>query len=210
MPDGNDAVTAAYSGDNNYTAGTSPAVIITVSGRAFVHPEGLHTQADFDRMEQEVAAGDWNLLITDPQAQSNYGNHATANMGSSRQNADLDAHAAYLNAIRWRISGDTICAEEAKSILNAWASKVCQVPTGTDVPGLMGIAIQDFALAGETLRGYSGWSDADFAAFQAMFTNYLYPVVKEGRYILPLRKAQNRSSAQLILRRQLGQGAPRP
>ena len=185
LPDGSDVLTASYSGDSSYIASRSPAITVTVSGRAFVHPGGLHTQTDFDRMQQEVAAGahpwidDWNLLITDPQAQSAYGNHATANMGSSRQNADLDAHAAYLNAIRWRVSGDTAYAEEAKSILNAWASKVNQVPMGTDIPGLIGIAIQDFALAGETLRGYSGWSDADFATFQGMFTNYLYPVVND-------------------------------
>ena len=183
LPDGADILTASYSGDASYIAGTSPAITVTVSGRAFVHPGGLHTQADFDRMKAEVAAGahpwieDWNLLIADPLAQSTYANHATANMGSSRQNADLDAHAAYLNAIRWRVSGDTAYADEAMSILNAWASKVNQVPTGTDIPGLIGIPIQDFALAGETLRGYSGWTDAQFAAFQNMFTNYLYPVV---------------------------------
>lgn len=185
LPDGNDTITAAYSGDHNYNAGTSQPVVITVSGRAFVHPGGLHTQADFDRMQQEVAAGahpwidDWNLLIADPLAQSTYANHATGNMGSSRQNADQDAHAAYLNAIRWRVSGDTAYAEEAKNILNAWAAKVNQIPTGNNVPGLIGIPIQDFALAGETLRGYAGWSDADFAAFQSMFTNYLYPVVND-------------------------------
>ena len=183
LPDGADILTVSYSGDGNYIAGTSSAITVTVSGRAFVHPGGLHTQADFNRMQAEVAAGahpwidDWNLLITDPQAQTTYGNHATANMGSSRQNADLDAHAAYLNALRWRISGDTAYADEAKSILNAWASAVNQVPTGDNIPGLIGIPIQDFALAGEALRGYSGWSAADFAAFQNMFTNYLYPVV---------------------------------
>src|SRR6266699_6668488 len=78
----------------------------------YVHPGGLHTQADLDRMKTQVAAGahpwidDWNLLIADPLAQNNYSDHATGNMGSSRQNADQDAHAAYLNAIRWYISGD--------------------------------------------------------------------------------------------------------
>lgn len=185
LPDGTYAVTASYGGDINYLSTTSSAVAVTVHGRAFAHPGGLHTQADFDRMKTQVAAGahpwidDWQLLIADPQAQSTYGNHATANMGSSRQNADLDAHAAYLNAIRWRISGETAYADEAKKILNAWATKVNQVPTGTDIPGLIGISIQDFALAGETLRGYSEWSDTDFAAFQNMFTNYLYPVVND-------------------------------
>src|SRR5260221_14572441 len=73
-----------------------------VHAQPFVHPGGLHTLADLDRMKTNVAAGnhpwidDWNKLITDSQAQTTYGTHVNANMGSSRQNADLDAHAAYL------------------------------------------------------------------------------------------------------------------
>lgn len=149
----------------------------------FVHPGGLHTQADLDRMKAKVAAGahpwidDWNLLITDPLAQNSYTPATLPNMGSSRQRADQDAHAAYLNAIRWYISGDTSYADTAVKILNKYAYTVNQVPSGTDIPGLIGIAIQDFALAGEVLRIYPGWASADFAQFKAMFTNYLYPVV---------------------------------
>src|SRR5438552_12559303 len=66
-------------------------------------------------------------------------------MGTSRQNADLDAHAAYLNALRWYISGDVTYANKALSILNAWSAAVNQVPTGADTPGLIGIPIMDFA-----------------------------------------------------------------
>jgi regulation of enolase protein 1 (concanavalin A-like superfamily) len=194
LPDGTpDVVTASYAGDSNYTSGNSPAVDITVTGRAFVHPGGLHTLADLNRMKAMVAAGahpwidDWNLLITDPQAANNYGSHATANMGSSRQNADLDAHAAYLNAIRWYISGNTSYADEAVSLLNSWSSVVNVVPTGTDTPGLIAIPIQDFNLAAEIMRSIpfsstanpNGWSAANVAAFQNMNTKYLYPVVND-------------------------------
>jgi regulation of enolase protein 1 (concanavalin A-like superfamily) len=149
----------------------------------YVHPGGLHTKADLDRMKTQVAArahpwiDDWDLLIADPLAQNTYKAAATPNMGSSRQRADQDAHAAYLNAIRWYISGDTSYADAAVRILNAWSSAVNQVPTGTDIPGLIGISIQDFALAGEVLRIYPGWSAANITAFKKMFTNYLYPVV---------------------------------
>jgi len=149
----------------------------------FVHPGGLHTQADLDRMKAKVAAGahpwidDWNLLIADPLAQKTYTAASLPNMGRSRQRADQDAHAAYLNAIRWYISGDTSYANNAVAILNKYAYTVNQVPTGTDIPGLIGIAIQDFALAGEVLRIYPGWAPTDFAKFQSMFTTYLYPVV---------------------------------
>src|SRR5438046_10207320 len=80
--------------------------------QTFTHPGGLHTQADLDRMKTKVAAGahpwidDWNILITDSKAQNTYSASPQANMGSNRQRADADAHAAYLNAIRWYISGD--------------------------------------------------------------------------------------------------------
>lgn len=183
LPDGAYAMTAAYAGDSNYISGTSSSVNITVEGRRFVHPGGLHTQPDLDRMKAEVAEGahpwidDWNLLIQDPLAQSTYSPHALANMGSNRQLADQDAHAAYLNAIRWYISGDKAYADTSMNILNAWARTVNQIPSGDNTPGLVAIPIQDFALAGEVLRIFPGWSASDFAAFQAMFSKYLYPVV---------------------------------
>ncbi len=148
------------------------------SAQSFVHPGGLHTQADLDRMKSEVAAGahpwidDWNVLITDPEAQNTYAAAPQADMGANRQRADADAHAAYLNAIRWYISGDTSYADCAVRICNAWSEAVNQVPSNT---GLAGIPIFDFALAGEVLRIYSGWAPADFAQFQNMMETYLYP-----------------------------------
>src|SRR5438309_4102614 len=113
----------------------------TVFAQPFVHPGGLHDQADLDRMKAKVAEGahpwidDWNKLITDPLAQDSYQPKPRANMGS-RQQASRDAHAAYLNTIRWYISGDTRHAECAIRICNAWASTVNQAPAGADVPGL--------------------------------------------------------------------------
>lgn len=154
----------------------------TAQAQTFTHPGGLHTQADLDRMKTKVAAGEhpwidsWNKLITDPQAQNTYAPAARANMGSSRQRADADAHAAYLNALRWYISGDTTYAECAVRICNAWSSAVNQVPTGTDIPGLSGIPIFDFGMAAELLRIYPGWAPTDFSRFKNMMLTYFYPV----------------------------------
>jgi hypothetical protein len=78
----------------------------TTFAALFVHPGGLHTQADLERMRTNVLAGnhpwvdDWQQLLRDPQAQSDWKSAARANMGDSRQRADADAHAAYLNALR--------------------------------------------------------------------------------------------------------------
>jgi hypothetical protein len=152
------------------------------AAQTFVHPGGLHTQADLDRMKTQVAAGahpwidDWNVLITDAQAQNTYTAAPQANMGANRQRADADAHAAYLNAIRWYISGNTSYADCAVRICNAWSAAVNQVPTGTDIPGLSGIPIFDLALAAEVLRIYPGWAAADFSRFKNMMTTYFYPV----------------------------------
>src|SRR5258708_1685098 len=154
----------------------------TSAAGAFVHPGGLDRRGECDRVRGRVGAGghpwsdSWNLLIADSQAQNTYSPHAQANMGNSRQQADADAHAAYLNAMRWYVTGDTSYADCAVKICNAWAASVNQVTIGTDIPGLIGIPIFDVAMAGEILRLYSGWSATDFAAFQGMFANYLYPV----------------------------------
>jgi len=148
----------------------------------FVHPGGLHTLADLERMKTNVLAGnrpwidDWNKLIADPQAQTGYHTHVQANMGASRQNADLDAHAAYLAALRWYISGDASYANKATNILTSWAMAVNQQPSGTDIPGLIGIPVFNFAMAGEVLRVYPGWQPAHFNAFTNMMTRYCYPV----------------------------------
>ena len=158
---------------------------MTTYAQIFVHPGGLHTQADLDRMKTQVAAGahpwidDWNKLITDSQAQKTYTAAPTANMGSNRQRADADAHAAYLNTIRWYISGDTSYANCAVRICNAWSSTVNQVPTGNNIPGLSGIPIFDMAMVGEILRIYPGWAPADFARFKSMMLNYYYPVCND-------------------------------
>lgn len=154
---------------------------VTAGAQTFIHPGGLHTQTDLDRMKTRVAAGahpwidSWNALIAHPKAQNTYTAAAQANMGVSRQRASADAVAAYLNALRWYISGDTSYAACSRKILNAWAYTVNQVPSGHDVPGLMGIAVYEFAVAAEILRLYPNWSQADFNQFKNMMTTYLYP-----------------------------------
>ncbi|MBW8780622.1 MAG: alginate lyase family protein [Verrucomicrobia bacterium] len=152
-----------------------------VSAQAFVHPGGLHTQADLDRMKTKVSAGEhpwidgWNALLRESKAQSDYQPLAQRHM-SSRQRAQNDAVAAYLNALRWQINGDPANAECAVRILNSWADTVKEVPHGSDQPGLGGISIGSFALAAELLRTCPKWSAADQARFKRMLTDYFYPV----------------------------------
>lgn len=152
-----------------------------MGAQPFVHPGGLHTASDLERMRTNVQAGkhpwidDWQRLQRDPQAQSTWKPAAQANLGASRQRADADAHAAYLNTLRWCICGDTNYAECAVRICNAWSAAVNQVPHGADIPGLGGIPMFDFALAGELLRTYAGWKAEDFQRYTNMMVCYYYP-----------------------------------
>lgn len=153
-------------------------IVTPLATVAFTHPGGLHTLTDLERMKTNVLAGNspwiegWNALIADSQAQSNYAAHATADFNANRQNADADAHAVYLNTIRWYISGDVNFANTATNILNKWASTVTtNMETGG---GLSSLPTMSFALAGELLRTYPGWQAVDFAAFTNMMVQHLY------------------------------------
>lgn len=133
-------------------------------------------------MKSKVAAGEhpwidgWNALIKDPKAQSNFKPRTNPNMGVSRQRAQDDATAAYLNAIRWYVSGDESFAECSMRILDDWSAVVDQVPSGRDQPGLGGIPIGSFALAAEVLRTYPGWPNENQERFKQMLLRYWYPV----------------------------------
>jgi len=161
------------------------ALVITLAASAsaqpFVHPGGLHTSSDLARMKTNVLAGNspwiegWNALVQDRKAQSNYKASPNQHMGS-RQRAQDDANAAYLNALRWIISGDTAHADCAVRIFNSWSETVNAIPRGDDQPGLSGIPIGTFAIAAELMRSYPGWSAADQARFKRMLLDYFYPV----------------------------------
>ncbi len=166
---GKSSTGGATTGGTTAAGGTTSSVGVCALSAAgnggFVHPGGLHTKADLDRMKAQVAAGahpwvdDWKVLIADSQAQNTYAAAPNADMGANRQRADADAHAAYLNTIRWYISGDTSYADAAVRICNAWSSAVNAVPSNG---GLVGLPIMSFALVGELLRIYSGWNATDF------------------------------------------------
>lgn len=156
-----------------------------VCAREFVHPGGLHTRADLERMKKMVAEGrqpwleGWKELEKAPLAQYTFKPSPMANMGVSRQKASIDAHAAYLNAIRWYVSGDKAYAKCAIKICNAWSDAVNQVPVARQDLGLVGIPISEFAMAAEVLRGCDLWKKKDFERFKSMMLEYLYPVSRD-------------------------------
>ena len=155
-----------------------------VAAEPFIHPGGLHTKADLDRMRDRVAAHEspwiesWNELVGDPKAQLDYKPAPRANMGASRQRAAADAVAIYLLAVRGYVSGDARYTDRAIEICNQWSAAVNRKPSGSDQPGLNGIFTYQFAVDGELLRMYVGdrWKQGDFDRFKAMLRDDLYPV----------------------------------
>ena len=163
---------------------------------AFVHPGLLHTQADFDRMSQKVAANaspwidGWRVLIANSHASLSWTPNPQAvisrgNDGVHPDNSGTffnDVAAAYACAVRWKVSGNTAYADKAVQILNAWSSTLTGVfgvsGTNSDFDGILMAGFQgyQFANAGEIMRTYPGWAVDDLARFKAMMVNLFYPI----------------------------------
>ncbi|MEO5714960.1 MAG: RICIN domain-containing protein [Luteolibacter sp.] len=170
-----------------------PTLLLLVGGffyqslPAAVHPGMLHTEADFTRMATKVAAsaqpwkGSWDLLVASSNSQSTWGPRAvgTINRGTSPDNCALlynDAAAAYQNALRWKITGNTAHADKAVQILNAWGYTLTGITGNADRYLAAGLYGYEIANAAEIMRTYSGWAPADFTQFKTMMVNVFYPL----------------------------------
>ncbi|HEU6448987.1 MAG TPA: LamG-like jellyroll fold domain-containing protein [Verrucomicrobiae bacterium] len=143
----------------------------------FIHPGGLHTQADFDRMKSKVAAGISPWIDSYRQLT----NVAEANLGwpwapvtqivrgaspNNYARSQKDALAIYYLALRWRISGDTNYAEKAVQGCDAWSGTMTNGVGGNSNWALgAGICGYEFAVAGEVLHGYTNWSQTSVSNY---------------------------------------------
>ena len=146
--------------------------------RGFVHPGGLHTQADFDRVKALLAAGNervtaaYNVLRNAEYAQPTIATWPTEVVnrgGSSTQNylnAARGAAMAYQNGLRWKIEGNTDCAAAAVRILMQWANTTRLVTGDSNYALAAGLYGYQFAQAAELVRDYEGWAKSDFEAFK--------------------------------------------
>ncbi|MBQ8968345.1 MAG: alginate lyase family protein [Bacteroidaceae bacterium] len=154
--------------------------------RGFIHPGGLHTQADFDRVKQLLADKNtavtqaYNVLKTAAYSQSSVATNPVETIvrggtGENYINAARGATMAYQNALRWKIDGTKANAQAAVRILMAWANTT-KVVTGTsDAILAMGLYGYQFAQAAELMRDYEGWSQEDFRKFKHWMMTVWYP-----------------------------------
>ena len=155
--------------------------------RGFIHPGGLHTQADFDRIKQQLADGDtkvtqaYNVLKTAAYAQSSAGTNPLETIVRGGGNGENYLHAArgaaiaYQNALRWKIEGNKACANHAVDVLMKWCNTTKVVTGNSDARLAFGLYGYEFAQAAELMRDYEGWKREDFAKFQRWMLDLWYP-----------------------------------
>ena len=152
-------------------------IAFIMPAQAFVHPGGVHAQADFDRMKAKVAANEspwvdsYNQMTTIWLANLNMpwapvSQIIRGGAGSNYARSQKDALAIYYHALRWRITGDTNYAEEAIRGCDAWSSTMTNGVGGDSNWALgAGICGYEFAVAGEALRGYPNWSQTSISNY---------------------------------------------
>ncbi len=155
--------------------------------RGFIHPGGLHTQADFDRVKQLIKDKDervvkaYNVLKSAAYSQSSVQTYPTETIvrgggsGENYMNACRGAAMAYQNALRWKIDGTKANAEAAVKVLMAWARTTKYIGGDSNYALAAGLYGYEFAQAAELMRDYDGWSDADFQEFKRWMLKVWYP-----------------------------------
>ncbi len=149
------------------------------AGAAFAHPGLLHTRTDLDRMAAKVKAGaapyaaGFARLTANRHAQSGWQARpqAVVYRGSGTpENYSLlynDIHAAYQNALRYHVTGESAYADTAVAILNAWSSTLTAVNGSADRFLAAGLYGYQFANAAELVRDHG---DFELARFQEMLS----------------------------------------
>lgn len=174
---------AKASEGKTFDAGNANAVYDT--NRGFIHPGGLHTQADFDRIKQQLADGNkkvteaMNKLRMAEYAQPTTATYPTETIvrGGSGQNyinTCRGAAIAYQNALRWKIEDNQACAKHAVEVLMKWCNTTKNVTGSSDQFLAFGLYGYQFAQAAELMRDYEGWKPADFEKFKKWMLNIWY------------------------------------
>ncbi|CAH8281452.1 putative secreted protein (Por secretion system target) [Mariniflexile fucanivorans] len=158
--------------------------IITSVHAQFVHPGITHKKSDLDRMKYMVEAQidpwytSYQNMVADSKSSYDYvvlGDASFTELGRDsgvNEGAwNSDIRAAYYNAVRWYITGDSRHAEKAIEIFKAWSNLTSVTSGGTDsLSGGIGYIMIE---AAEIIKStYPNWAPADLQAFQDML---VYP-----------------------------------
>ena len=158
----------------------------------FKHPGLLMTQNRLASIRAAVQSGNssamktgYNRVLQDNRGSHTYAHQALATVevvraagGPQEGRWKNDGFAAYLNALRWAVSGDTRNRDKAIQIIDAWSAKFTgfTLAPGTDAPqawleAAWGLPV--WASAAEILRHHDGGAAGWPQASQDRFNGYL-------------------------------------
>ena len=158
------------------------AAAATAATSTYAHPGLVHTLSDLERISAQYGAepwvSGWGRLVGNGRSSAGWTPRplATVIRGGTGQNyAQLfpDIHAAYQNALRWRISGDEAHGAAAVRILNAWSGTLTTVTGNADRFLAAGIYGYQFANAAELVRDHP---DFELGRFRDMLLTIFHPM----------------------------------
>ncbi|TQJ34683.1 CBM96 family carbohydrate-binding protein [Arthrobacter sp. SLBN-122] len=181
-----------------YNSGSGP-VLSKVDVEIFNHPGVSLTGTQLDAMRDHIAKkqepwysdylrlknsvpNSMSSLDFQPVFRSGVGRGAPQGSGNI---ADYEnsGGAAYFLALQWVITGDDRYAAKTAQILDGWSSTLKQIDGRDQILGA-GLATLKYINAAEILRyyhgGYSGYSGDQFAAFQRLMLNVVYPDIQDA------------------------------
>ncbi|OHE97735.1 hypothetical protein CORC01_06940 [Colletotrichum orchidophilum] len=156
--------------------------------KPFKHPGLLHTSKDFERIigfvnaQKEPWTTGWNKLKSrantayapDPKETVCRGGAGHECNPENYASLYRDAHAAYTNAIAWKITGNEAHANASARILDAWSKSLVNINGPSDKFLASGIYGFQLANAAEILRGWKAWGG--LSAMAEMLQRVFYPM----------------------------------
>lgn len=190
------AAGSSYAAESSDTASAASydaaAAVAPTAVPPFKHPGLLMTQNRLASIRAAVQSGNssamktgYNRLLQDNRGSHTYAHQALATVevvraagGPQEGRWKNDGFAAYLNALRWAVSGDTRNRDKAIQIVDAWSAKFTgfTLAPGTDAPqawleAAWGLPV--WASAAEILRHHDGGAAGWPQASQDRFNGYL-------------------------------------
>jgi hypothetical protein len=174
---------------------TLVSITLSQAPATFRHPGIFNSQTDLDFIKSTVAANNGSPIVAGYQTLSgdtkgslsyNAEPYAVVDVvasGSSPAETAFrrDAHAAYIHAMKWVVTGNSAHRDKAVQILNAWSYKFQSLSTAADKPNQPTLeaswALPIWLAGAEIIKTYNNgaanWPSADKTKFEAFVRKIL-------------------------------------
>lgn len=169
------------------------ATSMTAQTTTFRHPGMMHSEADFERVKERLAAGESaatqslaNLRAAGP-VYGDHGGNWAVNVDISRgitgaqnyMNAYRNCARAYQCALLWKITGERSYGDIAVDVLNAYATWNKSLSGNTNISLIPAFNGYQFLNAAEIMRDYDGWKKEDIEKFKQYMIDVWFKVAQD-------------------------------